>query len=106
MATEERVHPRLLINAIADVIGREVVLAKQLEDVSLGGCRFGGPAWESHGQQVQIVLSFPSLGVNLPLNGVVVRASDEDMGVRFDDLSDEQKWALRKNLREVQGASN
>ncbi len=106
MSTEARSHPRLRLNAIADVIGREVVLARQLEDVSLGGCRFDGPAWERMGQEVQIVLSFPALGVNLPLNGVVVRANDEDMGVRFDDLSDEQKWALRKNLREMQGASN
>ncbi len=106
MANEARVHPRLRINAMADVIGREVVLTRQLEDISLGGCRFDGPAWEAQGQEVQMVLTFPSLGANLPLTGVVVRAGDEDMGVRFDQLSDEQKWALRKHIREIQGSSN
>jgi hypothetical protein len=106
MSSEARVHPRLRLNAMADVIGREVVLARQLGDISLGGCRFDGPAWEQQGQEVQIVLSFPRVGVNLPLSGIVVRASDEDMGVRFDNLSDEQKWALRKHIREIHGSSN
>jgi hypothetical protein len=105
MGQEARVHPRLRIRALADVIGREVVLGRPLEDISLGGCRFGGAAWEEPGQAVDMVVSFPSLGANLPINGVVVRASEEDMGIRFVDLGDEQKWALRKHLREVQGAS-
>lgn len=106
MAHEARVHPRLRLNATADVIGEEVVLARQLGDISLGGCSFDGPGWEDQGQEVQMVLTFPSLGANLPLTGVVVRSSKQDMGIRFDNLSDEQKWALRKHLREVQGASN
>jgi len=106
MAQEARVHPRLRVTATADVIGNEVVLARQLEDLSLGGCRFGGAAWETTGQEVHMVLSFPQLGANLPLSGVVVRASKRDMGIRFSDLSDEQKWALRKHLRGVQSSSN
>jgi hypothetical protein len=106
MGSEARVHPRLRINAQADLIGEEVVLGRQLEDVSLGGCRFEGPAWERPGQEVHMVLTFPSLGANLPLTGVVVRAGEEDMGVRFQNLSDEQKWALRKHIREVQGTSS
>ena len=32
----------------------------------------------------------------------VVRATDHDMGLRFENLSDEQKWALRKHIRDVQ----
>jgi hypothetical protein len=106
MSQEARVHPRLRVTATADIIGDEVVLARQLEDLSLGGCRFKGPAWEHTGQDVQIVLTFPQLGANLPLNGVVVRASKRDMGVRFANLSDEQKWALRKHIRGVQGSSS
>jgi hypothetical protein len=37
------------------------------------------------------------------LDGRIVRATPVDMGVRFIDLSDEQKWALRKHVREAQG---
>lgn len=106
MSQEARVHPRLRVTATADVIGNEVVLARGLEDLSLGGCRFGGPAWEEPGQEVQMVLTFPQLGANLPLSGVVVRASKKDMGVRFANLSDEQKWALRKHIRGVQSSSS
>ncbi|MEX1366714.1 MAG: PilZ domain-containing protein [Nannocystaceae bacterium] len=102
MTVEARLHPRVSVEARADVIGEEVVLARPLADISLGGCRFGDPAWEAAGTAVQIVLSFPSLSANLPLSGRVVRATKHDMGVRFESLSDEQKWALRKYIRDVQ----
>jgi hypothetical protein len=102
MSSDARIHPRFLTNACADVIGNEVVLARPVADVSLGGCRFDGAAWEPAGAEVQMVLSFPALDVNLPLTGVVVRSSERDMGVRFQHLSDEQKWALRKHVREAQ----
>lgn len=102
MGAEARLHPRFLINAQADVLGEEVVLSRPIADLSLGGCRFDGRGWESAGTEVQLVLTFPSLDTHLPLSGVVVRSSDRDMGVRFHNLSDEQKWALRKHLRELQ----
>jgi hypothetical protein len=101
MTAEARLHPRFLVHARADVIGEEVVLGRPLADISLGGCRFAGEAWEAAGVEVQLVLSFPSLSINLPLSGVVVRASDRDMGIKFQELSDEQKWALRKHIREL-----
>lgn len=102
MRSDARLHPRFRVEATADVIGEEVVLAREVADISLGGCRFAFPAWEVAGVEVQLVLSFPSLDVNLPLGGVVVRATDSDLAVRFTNLSDEQKWALRKHLRELQ----
>jgi len=102
VSAEARLHPRFAVEARADVIGEEVVLARIVADVSLGGCRFGVPAWEIAGTVVQLVLSFPTLSANLPLSGRVVRATDHDMGVRFENLSDEQKWALRKHIRDVQ----
>lgn len=100
--SEARLHPRFLIHAVADVIGVEIVLHRPVADLSLGGCRFGGRAWEVAGTPVQLVVTFPAVGANLPLSGVVVRASDRDMGIKFHDLSDEQKWALRKHMREAQ----
>jgi hypothetical protein len=102
MSAEARIHPRFSLTVRADVIGEEIVLARPIADISLGGCRFGGEGWETPGTQVQLVLTFPSLDANLPVLGVVVRSSDRDMGVRFHELSDEQKWALRKHIREAQ----
>ena len=101
VSAEARIHPRFSIQVAADVIGEEVMLARPVADISLGGCRFGGRAWETAGTEVQLVLTFPALGANLPVTGVVVRSSDRDMGVRFQNLSDEQKWALRKHIREA-----
>jgi hypothetical protein len=102
VSADARIHPRFLLAATADVIGQEVVLGRAVADLSLGGCRFGGQGWEDPGTDVEIVLSFPTLGANLPLQGVVVRSSDRDMGIKFQNLSDEQKWALRKHIREAQ----
>ena len=99
---EARLHPRLRIHAQADIIGDEVVLSRPLADLSLGGCRFDGKGWERPDTVVQMVLTFPSLGAHLPLTGVVMRSTESDMGIRFHDLSDEQKWALRKHIRELQ----
>lgn len=104
MAREARVHPRLRLNATADIIGTEVMLARPLGDLSLGGCRFDGPAWEDKGTVVEIVLSFPASDAHVVLDGEIVRSGDEDMGVRFINLADEQKWALRKHLRRAQGS--
>lgn len=85
----------------ADVIGDEVMLAHPLEDISLGGCRFAGPAWEPQGSEISLVLGFAG-GTVVSVAGVVVRANERDMGVRFHQVTDEQKWALRKCMRESQ----
>ncbi|MCH9680955.1 MAG: PilZ domain-containing protein [Deltaproteobacteria bacterium] len=102
MSAEARLHPRFAVEAQADVIGEEVVLARPVADLSLGGCRFDGPAWEAAGTMVQIVLASSARGTHLSLSGRVVRATERDMGLRFENLSDEQKWALRKRIRDVQ----
>ncbi|WP_181197591.1 PilZ domain-containing protein [Enhygromyxa salina] len=102
MSNEERVHPRLRLNVTADVIGGEVVLAHPLADISLGGCRFASTAWEPEGRELQLVLGFPQSGASVPVAGLVVRATERDMGVRFHEISSEQKWALRKQIREAQ----
>ncbi|MBZ5714298.1 PilZ domain-containing protein [Nannocystis pusilla] len=103
--TDARFHPRLRIHAHADIIGSEVVLARALDDLSLGGCKFGGPAWEEAGQQVALVLSFPALSASLPLSGTVVRGGDSDMAIRFVHITDEQKSALRKHILDSQEAA-
>lgn len=101
VSDEARFHPRLRLSVIADVIGHEVMLAAPLDDISLGGCRFTGPAWEPVGRELDLVLEFPATGATVSLAGMVVRAGASDMGVRFHQITDEQKWALRKQLREA-----
>ena len=103
---EARFHPRLRIHANADIIGTEVLLAAPVEDVSLGGCKFSGPAWEVPGTNVEVVISFPELRADLPLQGVVVRSSHHDMAIRFVDLSDEQFGALRQHLHASREPAN
>ena len=96
---EARYYPRLRIDARADVIGSEVVLARPVEDLSLGGCKLAGPAWEPLGQAVALVLAFPGdEPLHLPLSGVVVRATASDLAIRFQALSDEQRGALEGRL--------
>jgi hypothetical protein len=103
VAADNRLHPRLRIDARADVIGREVILGFPLEDISLGGCRLAGPGWEPTGSAVEMVISFPGLGsASFPVTGLVVRSTEADMGIRFHELTNEQKWTLRKHIRELQ----
>ncbi|MGH1343177.1 MAG: PilZ domain-containing protein [Nannocystales bacterium] len=102
MSADARLHPRFPIPATADVIGHEVALCVPMADLSMGGCRFAGRGWEAPGTEVALVLSFPRKAANLPLSGIVVRASNRDMGIQFQNLSDEQKWALRKHIRDAQ----
>lgn len=102
---EARFHPRLRVHAQADVIGAEVVLWRSLEDLSLGGCKLAGPAWEDPGTTVSVVLSFPAVGASVPLTGVVVRAGSRDMAIRFQGLGDEQRQTLRKHIQDSQDAA-
>jgi hypothetical protein len=101
---EARYHPRLRVHAHADVIGAEVVLWRPLEDLSLGGCKLAGPAWEEAGAQVQVVLSFPAIGASVPLPAVVVRSGARDLALRFHGISEEQRQTLRKHMQDSHDA--
>jgi hypothetical protein len=102
---EARFHPRLRVHAQADIVGSEVLLARTLEDLSLGGCKFSGPAWEEVGALVSLVIGFPTLATTVPVQGVVVRAGARDMAVRFQNLGDEAKYALRRHIQDSQDAA-
>lgn len=107
---EARFHPRLRVHAQADVVGAEVVLWRALEDLSLGGCKLGGPAWEEVGAAVSLVLSFPTIGSmasmpSMPLMGTVVRGGSRDMAIRFHGMSDEQRATLRKHIQDSHEAA-
>lgn len=97
---EARLHPRFRLKVLADIIGQEVLLGREVADISLGGLRFAGQGWEEKGAKIELVLTFVDAGeANVHVTAEVVRSTERDMGVRFCDLSDEQKWALRKYVR-------
>jgi hypothetical protein len=101
---EARYHPRLRVHAHADVVGAEVVLWRPLEDLSLGGCKLVGPAWEEPGTALSVVLSFPAIAASLPLAAVVVRGGPRDMALRFQGITEEQRQALRKHIQDSHDA--
>ena len=97
---EARLHPRFRLRAFADVIGTEVLLGREVADISLGGLRFSGKGWEAPGAKLDIVLCFPDQSAaTVHVTGEVVRASDRDMGIKFVGMSDEQRWALKKHVK-------
>lgn len=97
---EARLHPRFRLRAFADVIGTEVLLGREVADISLGGLRFAGRGWEEPGNRLEIVLCFPDQGsATVHVSGEVVRAGERDMGIKFVELTDEQKWALKKHVK-------
>ncbi len=101
---EGRAHPRVQTGACADVIGSEVVLAIDVADLSMGGCRFPCPAWEDEGRALQLLLKFAEPHVQLPLQARVVRATQQEMSVRFEGLTEDDKWTLRRALRQLASA--
>ena len=101
---EARYHSRLRVLAHADIIGAEVVLWRPLEDLSLGGCKLGGPGWEGAGALVSVVLGFPAITANLPLPAVVVRSGPRGMALRFQGISEDQRHTLRKHIQDSQDA--
>ena len=101
---EARYHPRLRVLAHADVIGAEVVLGRPLEDLSLGGCKLGGPGWEDAGATVSVLLNFPAITANLALPAVVLRSGARGMALRFHGISEEQRHTLRKHMQDSQEA--
>jgi len=97
---DARMHPRFHLDVRADVMGQEIALCCPLGDISLSGCRLLGSPTEPPGMDVELVLSFPSSGTHLPIRAVVVRTSEDDMSLKFQHATDEQKWILRKQLRD------
>lgn len=86
-------------HALADVLGEEVVLARPVIEIGPTGIRLEGSAWEAPGRRVVVVVSMG--GSHVPLRGVVAQSGGGSMQIDFEQLSEEQKWALRKQLRDA-----
>ncbi|RJO68520.1 MAG: PilZ domain-containing protein [Myxococcales bacterium] len=99
--TEKRRYPRIEANAYVDYTGEEVLLFHRIENISLGGISIRAPVVEKVGTTVQLVINFPEANQHIELMGEVVWSREEEegrMGIKFIDLSDNQKSALKKFL--------
>ena len=45
------------------------------------------------------MLQFSTDDTTIGLSGEVVRVDEDEMGIQFVGLKDEQKWAVRKQIR-------
>ena len=99
MAKDARTHDRHHVPARADVFGDHVALNLPLSDLSMGGCRTRGLPTEAEGTAVTLMLQFSADDTTIGLSGEVVRVDEDEMGIQFVGLKDDQKWAVRKQIR-------
>ncbi len=104
MAENSREHPRFEVKAYVDYAGTDVLLYHGIQNVSLGGICIHSPSVEEVGTTVSVVINFPDLGKQLSLTGEVVwcnREDPQDMGIRWVDLTEDDRAALRDHLEQV-----
>lgn len=102
--THERAFPRYEVSAFVDYAGAEVLLRHRIQNISLGGICIQSPSIEEVGAVVDLVVNFPELGRSLALRGQVMWANREppmDMGIRYVEMDDKQREALRAYLDRV-----
>lgn len=97
-----RTDDRFRVAACADVVGTEVLLYHQIQDISEGGMCVTTATAESVGSEVDVTLTFPKTAAEIPVRGQVMWVSDEDqrrrLGLRWLDLSSDERVALRKHI--------
>ena len=104
MSDKPREFPRYEVKAYVDYAGTDVLLYHGIQNVSLGGICIQNPVVEEVGTVVNVVVNFPDLGKQLALTGEVVwcnREEPRDMGIRWIDLTDDERAALRQYLEQV-----
>lgn len=104
MTDKPREYPRYEVKAYVDYAGTDVLLYHGIQNVSLGGICLHSPSVDRVGTIVNVVINFPDLGKQLALTGEVVWSNQEppqDMGIRWIDLTDEDRAALRDYLEKV-----
>jgi uncharacterized protein (TIGR02266 family) len=102
--SRERLFPRYEVSAFVDYAGGEVLLHHRIQNISMGGICIQSPSIEEVGSTVELVVNFPDLGRSLALRGQVVWANREppmDMGIRYVEMDDSKKEALREYLTRV-----
>jgi len=101
---EQRKFPRIEANAYVDYTGDEVLLYHAIENISLGGLSIIAPTVEKVGKTVQLMLNFPDSETNLECIGEVVWSHEGEegrMGIKFLNLTNEQKNSLKEFLGQI-----
>jgi uncharacterized protein (TIGR02266 family) len=109
VAQNERVFPRYEVSAFVDFAGGEVLLHHRIQNISLGGICIQSPSIEEVGAVVELVVNFPDLGRSLALRGQVMWANREppmDMGIRYVEMDDKKRAALKEYLDRVEKDSD
>jgi uncharacterized protein (TIGR02266 family) len=104
MTEQDRAFPRYEVSAFVDYAGGEVLLHHRIQNISMGGICIQSPSIEEVGSVVELVVNFPDLGRSLALRGQVVWANREppmDMGIRYVEMDDRKREALRQYLDRV-----
>jgi len=99
--SERRMFPRIEANAYVDFTGTEVLLFHKIENISLGGISIQASKVEPVGTIVDLLVNFPDLEKSIKVQGEVVwSTTDEplDMGIRYVNLTPEDKEVLKKYL--------
>ena len=102
--SHERLSPRYEVTAFVDYAGSEVLLHHRIQNISMGGICIQSPSVEEVGSVVDLVVNFPDLGRSLALRGQVMWANRQppmDMGIRYVDMDDAKRAALREYLDRV-----
>jgi uncharacterized protein (TIGR02266 family) len=103
-SSRDRAFPRYEVSAFVDMAGGEVLLHHRIQNISMGGICIQSPSIEEVGSVVELVVNFPDLGRSLAVRGQVVWANREapmDMGIRYIEMDDQKRTALREYLDRV-----
>lgn len=98
---DRRMFPRIEVNAYVDYTGSEVLLFHKIENISLGGISIQASKIEPVGTIVDLLVNFPDLDKSINVQGEVVWATGDeplDMGIRYINLTPENKEVLKKYL--------
>src|SRR3954471_11171042 len=100
----DREYPRYEVSAYVDYTGSEVLLHHRIQNISMGGICIQSPSIEEVGSVVELVVNFPDLGRSLAIRGQVAWVNREppmDMGIRYVEMDDKKRQALREYLDRV-----
>ena len=103
-SSRDRAFPRYEVSAFVDYAGGEVLLHHRIQNISMGGICIQSPSIEEVGSVVELVVNFPDLGRSLAVRGQVMWANREppmDMGIRYVEMDDQKREALREYLSRV-----
>jgi len=99
----KRKHVRISGEAYIDYTGNEVLMFQKIIDVSVGGVKIIATQLEAIGTEVYVDLHFPELSDKVAYaEGVIVWVNNGQMGVKFTEISEEDKVIINEfvNLQE------